>query len=92
MKLNGEPFRFTVWFTVWFAVTVPAVAVKLPVVAPATTVTEAGIVSAALLFEIVTALPPVGAAAEIITVHVEVAPDTTVAGEHATEDTVGGTG
>jgi len=66
---------------------VPAVTIKLPVVAPAAIVTDDGIVSAALLSEIATAVAPEGAAVEIVTVHVEVAPDTTVAGEHATAET-----
>jgi hypothetical protein len=42
-------------------VTVPAVAVKLAEVAPDATVTEAGTVSAPVLLERATMVPPVGA-------------------------------
>lgn len=53
-------------------VMVPAVAVKLPVVAPAATVTEAGTVNRALLLESGTLTPPAGAAPDKVTVQVEV--------------------
>ena len=53
---------------------------KLPAVAPDITVTEAGVVSAVLLSEVATAVPPVGAAAEIVTVHVELPPEATEVG------------
>jgi hypothetical protein len=46
----------------------PAVAVKLAAVAPAATVTEAGVVSRVLLSEMVTTVPPLGAAALSVTV------------------------
>jgi hypothetical protein len=48
------------------------VAVKLVLVEPADTVTEAGTVKAALLLDRATAAPPLGAAADSVTVHVEV--------------------
>ena len=64
--------------------TVPAVAVKFAVVAPAVTVTEAGTVSAALFEESPTDDPPDGAAGETVTVQVVVAPDATEFGEHET--------
>jgi hypothetical protein len=49
----------------------PAVAVKVVVVAPAGTVTEAGAVSAVtMLLERATSVPPAGAALEIVTVQV----------------------
>ena len=48
------------------------VAVKLTVVAPAATVTEAGTVTAELLLVRLTTKPPVGAAALSPTVHVSV--------------------
>jgi hypothetical protein len=72
-------------------VTVPAVTVKLPVADPAATVADAGVVSAALLSETVTLMPPVGAAADKVTLQVEVPPDTTLVGEHARLETTGST-
>ena len=63
--------------------TVPAATVKLPVAAPAATVADAGVVSAVLLSETVTLMPPAGAAADKPTVQVELPPDTTLVGEHA---------
>jgi hypothetical protein len=54
--------------------------VKLPVVAPAATVTEAGGVSAVLLSESVTPVPPVGAACEMVTVQLVLPPDATEVG------------
>jgi hypothetical protein len=68
--------------------TVPAVAVKLAVVAPEATVTEAGTGSAALLDESPTEVPPAAAACDNVTVQVEVAPDTTDFGEHCSPLTV----
>ena len=46
------------------------VAANVVVVAPALTVTEAGAVRTALVFESVTAVPPVGAALDSVIVHV----------------------
>ena len=86
------PFNDAVIVTAWFDVTVPAVPVKLPVVAPAATVTDAGVVSAVLLSDTVTAVPPVGAAAEIVTVQLVLAPDTTEVGVHVSPVTVGAGG
>jgi hypothetical protein len=61
--------------------TLPAVAVKLAVEELPATVTEAGTVSAVvLLSEILTAVPPLGAVAESVTVQVDVDPDVTLAG------------
>jgi hypothetical protein len=68
---------------------VPAVATKLPVVAPAGTVTDAGVVSAVLLSDNVTAVPPVGAACEMVTVHVELPPDRIEDGVQVMLETVG---
>jgi hypothetical protein len=70
-------------------VTEPAVTVKVPVVAPAATVTEAGVVKAAVLSESVTTNPPVGAARDSVTVQVEVAPEATLVSEHCKAETVG---
>jgi hypothetical protein len=58
----------------------PTVAVKVAVVAPEATVTEAGTLTAALLLESDTTAPPLGAACDIVTVHVDVLPELTVAG------------
>ena len=69
--------------TDWLLVTEPAVTVKLAVEAPAATVADAGVVMAELLSDSVTAEPPVGAAADNVTVHVELAPAATLVGEQA---------
>jgi hypothetical protein len=70
--------------------TVPAVAVKLPVVEPAATVTEAGTVKDALLSDTATEVLAAGAA-DNVTVQVDVAPDAIVTGEHCSLETVGET-
>jgi hypothetical protein len=70
-------------------VTEPAVALKLAVDAPAATVTDDGVVNAELLSEIVTAVPPVGAAADSVTVQVDAAPEAMLEGEHASLETTG---
>ena len=69
-------------------VTEPAVAVKLAVEEPPATVTDAGVVSNEVLSEIVTVDPPVGAAADSVTIQLELEPDTTLEGEHARLETV----
>ena len=84
------PFREAVSVTLWLAVTLPAVAVKVPEVDPAATTTEAGTVSAALLDDNVTVEPPVGAACGSVIVQFEVAPETTLDGEHCSVVTVTG--
>ena len=61
---------------------VPAVAVNVPVVELAATVTEAGMVRLALLDDRDTVVPPVGAALDKVTVHVLVALEVRVLGEH----------
>jgi hypothetical protein len=66
---------------------VPAVTVKVPVVAPAATVAEAGTVREALLLASDTAAPPAGAALLSVTVHAAAAPEERVEGLHATEET-----
>ena len=83
------PLINAVTVTAWFAVTVPAVAVKLAVVVPDATVTDAGIVSAVLLpSESVTVEPPVGAACDSVAVQVELPPELMVVGEHCSDVTV----
>ena len=57
---------------VWAVVTAETVAVKLALVAPEDTVTEAGTVTALLLLDRLTARPPVPAAAERVTVQASV--------------------
>ncbi len=69
--------------------TVPAVAVKFAVVAPALTVTEAGTVSAVLLEESPTEAPPVRAAEDNVTVQMLPEPDATELGEHDRPETAG---
>ena len=64
-----------------------AVAVKVVVVAPAATVTEAGTVSSVLLLASVTLDPPVGAVCVRVTVQVLTALCPRLAGLHATPDT-----
>jgi hypothetical protein len=65
-----------------------AVAVKVPVAAPAATATDAGTVRAGLLEESVTAAPPDGAVLDSVTVQVEVPPETTADGAHCNPVTV----
>jgi hypothetical protein len=84
------PFSDAVIVTDWLLVTEPAVTVKVPVVAPAATVAEAGVVNAVLLSERVTVVPPLGAAPDNVAVQVELAPEATLAGLHCTEEMVGG--
>jgi hypothetical protein len=95
VTVTGEvaeaPFSDAVTVTDWLDATVPAVAVKLAVVEPAATVTEVGTVSAVLLFETATLEPPVGAANDSVTVHVDPWPDVSVAGTHWSAETVGST-
>jgi len=83
------PFKVAVTVAGWLAVTVPVVAVKLPVVEPAATDTDAGTVRALLLSEIVTAVPAVDAL-ESVTVQLVLAFDATVAGEQESAVTVTG--
>ena len=70
----------------------PAVALNVTELDPAATVTEAGIVSRALLVESATAAPPTGAAAVKVTVQTLVAEDPRLEGLHWREDSdvVGG--
>ena len=65
----------------------PAVAVNVAVEVPPATVTEAGTLTKVLFDDSATTEPLEGAEAEIVTVHVEFAPEVTVAGEHVRLDT-----
>jgi len=66
------------------------VAVKVPVVAPAATVTLPGTVTLELLLDKPTLAPPVGAAALSVTVQLEAPGETTLAGLQLTLLTVTG--
>ena len=72
----------------WSEGIVPAVTVKVPAVAPAAMVTEAGVVSAALLSETVTAVPPVGATLERVAVQVLVPLEFRLVGVQARKERV----
>jgi hypothetical protein len=74
------PFRVALMVADWVVVIVAAVAVKVAEVLFAGTVTDAGTVSAVLLLESPTALPPAGAAWLRVTVHVALAPEFTLVG------------
>ena len=56
------PFKVALTVTFWFWVILPALAVKVEDVAPAATVTEAGVVSSEELSDSATLLPDEGAA------------------------------
>ena len=70
--------------------TVPAVALKFAVVAPAVTVTDAGTVRAALFDESPTEDPPVNAARDRVTVQVVVPLEANELGEQDKPETAGG--
>ena len=72
--------------------TVPAVAVKLAVVAPEATVTDAGTVRAALFEESPTEEPPADAARDSVTVQVVVPLEATEVGEHVRPEIAAGGG
>ena len=84
------PLREAVIVALAFAVIVPAVAVKLAVVAVAGTVTEAGTVSFALLEDKLTAVPPVGAALDSVTVQEVLALVARLEAVHVREDRLTG--
>src|SRR4051794_33496412 len=60
--------KVAVMTTVWLDDTALAVAVKLAVLAPAATLTEAGMARAELLSDRFTVMPPLGAACDKVTV------------------------
>ena len=68
-------------------VSAPAVAAKVAEVAPAAIVTEAGIVSEALLSVSATTVPPVGAGWFKVTVQMVAAPEFTLEGLQAKAET-----
>jgi hypothetical protein len=71
----------------WSLVNVPVVALKLAEVAPAATLTEAGVVSDERLSETATLAPPVGAALVRVTVQVLEALAPRLLGVQASEET-----
>ena len=66
---------------------VVVVTLKVPVVAAAATVTDAGVVSVVLLSDSVTLAPPAGAAFDSVTVHVLDAFGPRLVGVHTTDET-----
>lgn len=83
------PLYFAVIVAVVFAVTAVVCTVTLACFWPACTVMVAGTVIAALLLASVTAAPPAGAAALSVTLSCALAPPVRLAGETATELSVG---
>src|SRR5437588_776990 len=76
--------------TIVLDATVTVLTVNVAVVRPAATVTEAGkLATAGLALVKVTSVPPAGAAAEIVTVAVEVAPPITAVGASVSDTTPG---
>ena len=90
--MTGEelPLSVAVIVALPLAAIVPAVALKLAVVAVAGTVTEAGTVRFALLDDNVTVVPPVGAAFDRVTVQVVLAFEARLEAVHVSEDKLTG--
>src|SRR5580658_10739052 len=92
VALCEELPKFAVTVPDWLVVIAAAVALKVAEVLFAGTVTDAGTMSAVLLLESPTALPPNGAAWLSVTVQVLAAPEFTLVGVHArVETSVGAT-
>jgi hypothetical protein len=85
------PFTDAVTEAVWSAEMLPAVALNVALKSPAATITFAGTVSRPLLLLSDTCAPPVAGAFVSVTVHVELAPEPSVAGLHESELTPGAT-
>jgi hypothetical protein len=81
------PFKDAVTVTVCAAAIAPAVALNVPVVEPATTVSDDGTVTIALSSVTEIRLPPTGAALFNVTVQVLTPPDTKLAGAQTSDDT-----
>ena len=90
MLLTVVPFADAKMFAVALAPETVLI-VKVALVCPATTVTFAGTVAAALLLDSATTVPPVGAAAVRVTVPVELAPPITALGLSASDEGTGTT-
>jgi len=86
-KLAEDPFRLAVMVAVLAVATAEVATVNAADWAPAVTVTEAGVVTEALLSDRLTSVPPAGAAPVKVTVHVDAAPPVTDAGLQLKEDT-----
>jgi hypothetical protein len=86
--ITALPLTEAVMVALWEDDTVPAVAVKVAVVAAAATVTEAGIVRTVLLSERATAVPPAGAVFDSVTVQVLVPFEFRLVGEQVSEERV----
>jgi hypothetical protein len=80
VALRETPFSVAVTEAVWVLAITPAVALKVPVVVPAATVTEAGVVSNVLPLDTETAVPPAGAGLVRVTVQLLVAPEARLEG------------
>ena len=87
--VRETPLSDAVTTAVLFVVRVPARAVRLAADCPALTVTDVGIVSNVLLSDNVMVVAA-ETARDIVTVHVELPPETREAGEHASEVKAGG--
>ena len=83
-----EPFKAATIVADWELGAVPAVARKLAEDADAGTLTEAGTLRTELLSEIRTVTPPLGAAADRLTVQIPLEPEASVVGEHTSDETV----
>ena len=84
------PLREAVIVAVWLLVTLEAVAVTFPLLAPAAILIEAATGSAELSEERVAVTPPVGAACDRVTEQVVDAPELTEDGEHCRVEIVTG--
>ena len=90
VAVTEAPFNVPVTVAFWLVLTLAAVAVKITVLDPAGTVTEAGTVRAVLLLLSVTGVPPLGAAALRVTVQFDVPRDVIERGLHVRELSVNG--
>ena len=91
VAVAAGPFRAPVKVAVWFAVTVPVEMVKVAVVAPAATATDAGTFrTAGALFVRVTTAPSGNAGFDSVTVHPALAFEERVVNVHASPETAGG--
>ena len=85
------PFKAAVNTTIWGLETVPAVTLKLVFVAPAATVTEAGVARSLLLLFRLTITPPAGALRKSATTQLLAAPVTSTAGVQVSPASAGRT-
>jgi hypothetical protein len=90
VALWEAPFSVAMTVAGWVVVSVPAVGAKVAPVAPAATLTDGGTVSAGLLDESPTTVPPAGAACVRVTEQVVEAPELTLVGLQARVETSAG--